>query len=121
MNIQQRVLEVFKGSFLVSDKAAKNWRFIIFLAFLAFIMISSGHRLDAKLHRIKQLNKEINVLRSDFFVLKRGASLEIRILTKRESKIERFGCLQGTTEKDRSHKLEWKQRIKKLSIDYTSW
>ena len=46
---------VVKGKFLVSDDAFRNWRFIIFLSFLALIMIASSHSADKKVHKIAEL------------------------------------------------------------------
>ena len=57
--------------FLVKDDALKNWRMIIFLSFLAIIMISSGHSADKKIFRIAHLNTEIKALKSDFIEAKR--------------------------------------------------
>ena len=36
--------------FLVRENAVKNWRMILFLSFLAVIMISSGHSADKKIY-----------------------------------------------------------------------
>ncbi len=55
-----------KGKFLVSDDAFKNWRFILFLSFLALIMIASSHSADKKVHRIAQLSNEVKELKSEY-------------------------------------------------------
>ena len=52
--------------FLVRENAVKNWRMILFLSFLAVIMISSGHSADKKIFKIASLNTEIKALKSDF-------------------------------------------------------
>lgn len=52
--------------FLVRENAVKNWRMILFLSFLAVIMISSGHSADKKIFKIASLNVEIKALKSDF-------------------------------------------------------
>ena len=54
--MRQNFLNIIKGKFLVSDDALKNWRFIVFLSFLALIMISSSHSADKKVHRIAKLS-----------------------------------------------------------------
>ena len=56
---------VVKGKSLVSDDAFRNWRFIIFLSFLALIMIASSHSADKKVHRIAELNDEVKELKSE--------------------------------------------------------
>ncbi len=73
---------VVKGKFLVSDDAFKNWRFIIFLSFLALIMIASSHSADKKVHRIAQLNNDVKELKSEY--------VDVRMIlmqTKMESRI----------------------------------
>lgn len=57
---------IIKGKFLVSDDALKNWRFIIFLSFLALVMIASSHNADKKVHRISKLNAEVKELKSEY-------------------------------------------------------
>lgn len=62
--VKKSLQSILKGTFLVSDDSFKNWRFIIFLSFLAIIMIASSHSADRKVHEIAQLNEEVKELRS---------------------------------------------------------
>lgn len=64
--MKQNLLNIIKGKFLVSDDALKNWRFIVFLSFLALIMISSSHSADKKVHRIAKLSNEVKELKSEY-------------------------------------------------------
>ena len=57
---------LLKGKFLISDEAFKNWRFIIFLSFLALIMIASSHSADKKVHYIAELNNDVKELKSEY-------------------------------------------------------
>lgn len=57
---------VFTGSFLVSEQWSKNWPFIIYLSFLALIMISSSHSADRKVHRIAKLRAQMKELSSEY-------------------------------------------------------
>ncbi len=50
----------------MSDDALKNWRFIIFLSFLALVMIGSSHSADKKVHKISKLNAEVKELKSEY-------------------------------------------------------
>ncbi len=59
-------LDILKGKFLVSGDAPKNWLFIIFISFLATVMIASSHSADRKVHAIAALNEEVKELRSEF-------------------------------------------------------
>lgn len=64
--MRKGILDILKGKFLVSGKAPKNWLFIIFVSFLATVMISSSHSADQKVHRIAALNEQVKELRSEF-------------------------------------------------------
>lgn len=50
----------------MSDDSFKNWRMIIFISFLAVVMIASSHSADKKVHEIAKLNNEVKELRSAF-------------------------------------------------------
>ena len=64
--MKKGLLDILKGKFLVSGDAPKNWLFIIFVSFLATIMIGSSHSADKKVHQIAALNEEVKELRSQF-------------------------------------------------------
>tara|TARA_B100001765_G_C19505924_1_gene342743 strand:- start:40 stop:360 length:321 start_codon:yes stop_codon:yes gene_type:complete len=64
--MKQKLYHILKGTFLVSDDAFKNWRFIIFLSLLALIMIASSHTADKKVHEIAQLSNEVKELKSEY-------------------------------------------------------
>lgn len=65
--MRKGILDLLKGKFLVSGEAApKNWIFIIFISFLAAVMIASSHSADSKVHQIAALNEEVKELRSEF-------------------------------------------------------
>lgn len=61
-----KILSILNIEFLVKDDAFKNWRMILFLSFLALIMIASGHSADRKIFKIASLNTDIRTLKSDF-------------------------------------------------------
>lgn len=64
--MKNRILHILKGAYLVNDGATKNWRFIVFLFFLAIIMISSAHRAEQKILQVAKLNDDLQALRSKF-------------------------------------------------------
>ena len=64
--MKKGLLDILKGKFLVSGDAPKNWLFIIFVSFLATVMIGSSHSADKKVHQIATLNEEVKELRSEF-------------------------------------------------------
>lgn len=61
-----KVFDILKGTFLTSDDAFKNWRFIIFAAGLSVGMIYTGHEFEKKVHYIGELAERENELRSQF-------------------------------------------------------
>ena len=79
MNNLRSILNI---EFLVKDDAFKNWRMILFLSFLAVIMISSGHNADKKIFKIASLNTEIKVLKSEFIEVKKHL-----LILKKESTV----------------------------------
>lgn len=64
--MKQKIYRILKGTFLVSDDAFKNWRFIIFVSVLAIVMIASSHSADKKVYEIARLKNEVNEMRSEF-------------------------------------------------------
>ncbi len=60
------VLNLLKGAFLVQEGASKNWRFILFVFFLAGLMITASHKVDQKVVQLEKANKELQSLRSEF-------------------------------------------------------
>jgi hypothetical protein len=64
--MKKNIYDILKGKFLISDDSFKNWRVIIFISFLAIVMIASSHSADKKVHEIAQLNNEVKEWRSAF-------------------------------------------------------
>ncbi len=64
--MKQTIYDILKGKFLIADDAIKNWRMLLFLSFLAIIMIASSHNAESKVHEIAKLNNEVKELRTQF-------------------------------------------------------
>jgi hypothetical protein len=64
--VKKSIYSVLRGTFLISDDSFRNWRFILFLSFLAVVMIASSHSADRKVHQIAQLSEEVKKLNSEF-------------------------------------------------------
>ncbi len=64
--MKQTIYDILKGKFLIADDAMKNWRMLLFLSFLAIIMIASSHNAESKVHEIARLNNEVRELRTQF-------------------------------------------------------
>ena len=82
--MKKGLISILRGTFLVSDDSFKNWRMILFLSFLAIVMIASSHSADKKVHKIAGLANEVKELRSAFV---EGRSKLMRI--KMESSVRR--------------------------------
>ncbi len=64
--MKKNIYSILKGTFLVSDDAFRNWRFILFISGLAIIMIASSHSADQKVYEIARLKNEVKEMRSAF-------------------------------------------------------
>ncbi|WP_299127579.1 FtsL-like putative cell division protein [uncultured Winogradskyella sp.] len=64
--MKKNIYSILRGKFLISDDSFKNWRIIIFISFLAIVMIASSHSADKKVHQIAKLTNEVKELRSAF-------------------------------------------------------
>lgn len=60
------IKDILKGKFLVEEGSFGNWRFVFFLAVLAFISISSSHWADKKVVKIRKLQREVADLKSEY-------------------------------------------------------
>lgn len=81
--MKKNIYSILRGKFLISDDSFKNWRIIIFISFLAIIMIASSHSADQKVYEIAKLTNEVKEYRSAF-VDKRGKLMKL----KKESFVE---------------------------------
>jgi hypothetical protein len=60
------VYSILKARFLLDDDAIKNWRFIVFIIFLAIVMIANTQSYEQKVFKITELTEEVKELRSEF-------------------------------------------------------
>jgi len=81
--MKKNIYSILRGKFLISDDSFKNWRIILFISFLAIVMIASSHNADEKVYKIARLTDEVKELRSAF-VDKRGKLMRL----KKESYVE---------------------------------
>ena len=58
--------DILKGRFLVDDGSIQNWRFVLYLVFLAFVSISSSHWVNKKVVTINKLNEEVYNLKAQY-------------------------------------------------------
>jgi predicted transcriptional regulator YheO len=90
MSFKDNIYNVLKGKFLVDEDALKNWVFILFLTFLALLMISSSHSVDKKVQAIAKLNRQKKELRAQF-VATRSDLMKLKMESTVVKKLEKKG------------------------------
>jgi len=81
------VYSLLKAQFLIDDDAIKNWRFIVFVIFLAIIMIANTQRFEQKVFKIADLTNQVKELRSEF-VDKRSELMKLKMESTVSEKME---------------------------------
>ncbi|SHI75382.1 FtsL-like putative cell division protein [Flavobacterium terrae] len=76
--MKNKFYSILKARFLVNEDATKNWGFIVFLIFLAIIMIANTHSYEGKVYKIAELTNEVKELRSEF-VDRRSELMKIKM------------------------------------------
>ena len=94
--VKQTLYNILKGKFLVDEDAKKNWGFIIFLTFLALLMITSSHQIDRKVQSISTLNKEKRELYS-VFVATRSDLMKLKMESSISHRLEENGLFVSQT------------------------
>jgi hypothetical protein len=93
--MKRGLLEILRGSFLVQEGATKNWRFILFVFFLAGLMIGASHRVDRKVMQIASLNNEIQNLKSRFAET-RTRAMHVKLETEIKRNLSQRGFVSST-------------------------
>lgn len=81
------VYSLLKAKYLVDQGSMKNWRFILFLIFIAMLMIANSHNYEQKLYKISALESEIKQLRGEF-VDKRSELMKLKMESTVAAKME---------------------------------
>lgn len=95
MGLKQKIYDVLKGKFLVDEDALKNWVLILFLTFLALMMISSSHSVDKKVQEIAKMNRAKKELRSQFIAL-RSDLMKMKMESNIEKQVVNKGLYVST-------------------------
>ncbi|MDP6921407.1 MAG: FtsL-like putative cell division protein [Lutibacter sp.] len=94
--IKNKLYGLLKGSFLVSEDAFRNWRFIIFVVVWLLVVITSSHKVDEKVMHIAALQAEIKELRAAF-VDTRAVSVKMRLESTVKNSVEVLGLKPAKT------------------------
>jgi hypothetical protein len=95
MQKSNRIYDLIKARYLVSEDSFKNWRLIVYLIFLAMIMIANSHRYEKKSFEIVALSKEVKELRSEF-VDRRSKLMKLKMESTISNKMEPLGILPSS-------------------------
>ena len=88
--MKQTIYDILKGKFLIADDAIKNWKMLLFLSFLAIVMIASSHSAERKVHDIAKLNDEVRELRTHF-VDGRSELMRLKMESNIKARIKKKG------------------------------
>lgn len=117
--MKKGVYSLLRAKFLVSDDALKNWKFIVFLVFLAMVMIANNHKYDEKNYRITELANIIKAKRSEF-VDKRSELMKLKMESTVAKKMEERGIFPASVPPTKivvkNNKKETKSFIDKLKL-----
>lgn len=72
------IYNLLRARFLLDEESVENWRFIIFMIFLAILMIANTQLYERKVFEIQDLDNEVKELRS-VFVDTRSNLMELRM------------------------------------------
>jgi hypothetical protein len=107
--MKRNVYGLLKARFLLNEDATKNWRFILFLIFLAILMIANTHRFEQKLFEIGALTNEVKGLRSEF-VHKRSVLMKLKMESTVEGKMKERQIVPSAVP---PKKIKVKQKVEK--------
>ena len=85
--MKKRIYNILKARFLIDDDAMKNWRFIVFIIFLAIVMIANTQRFEKKVFKIADLTNQVKELRSEF-VDRRSELMKLKMESTVSQKME---------------------------------
>lgn len=111
------VYSLLKAKYLVDEGSMRNWRFIVFLIFIAILMIANSHNYEYKIFRIKKLEGQVKELRSEF-VDRRSELMELKMESTIARKMEEKDIFPSSVppKKIKVLKEEEKSTLDKLKI-----
>ena len=64
--MRKKLFDLINGKFIIEKTNQENIRFIMFLFFLAVIMIFSSHSVDKKIYKLNDLSQRLASVENDF-------------------------------------------------------
>ncbi len=63
------IKDILKGKFLVEENAIQNWKFLVFIVFLAFLMITSAHFVDKTVVSLDQKREKLDEVKAKYALM----------------------------------------------------
>ena len=76
--MRKKILDIINGRLIIEQTNLKNIRFVMFLFFLAVIMIYSSHSVDTKIYKLNDLSKKVVMVENEF-IEKRKEIVKIKM------------------------------------------
>ena len=76
--MRKKLFDIINGKFIIEKTNQENIRFVMFLFFLAVIMIFSSHSVDIKIYKLNDLSEKL-VLVENEFIDKRKQVVKIKM------------------------------------------
>ena len=64
--MRKKLFDIINGKFIIEKTNQENIRFVMFLFFLAVIMIFSSHSVDRKIYKLSDLSKKLVSVENEF-------------------------------------------------------
>ena len=79
--MRKKLFNLINGKFIIEKTNQENIRFIMFLFFLAVIMIYSSHSVDTKIYKLNDLSQMLVSVENDF-IDKRKQVVKLKMESK---------------------------------------
>ena len=88
--MRKKIFDIINGKFIIEKTNQENIRFIMFLFFLAVIMIFLSHRVDTKIYKLNDLSKRLVSVENEF-IDKRKQVVKIKMESNLKTKLSERG------------------------------
>ncbi len=89
-----KAFKIILGGDLISEGTFKFYKYLFFLAFLAFIYIANNYHAEKNIRQINKLRKEIKVLRYEYINVKTKL-MQIEKQSQIEKKLVKKGIIKN--------------------------
>lgn len=85
--MKQRIYDILKGKVLLEEGAEKNWGMLLFLSFLALVMIATSHSAERKVYELASKKQQLKKYRSEF-AMGRSHLMKLKMESYVKSKVK---------------------------------